>query len=66
MTPDRLPDAPVKIRRALLSVSDKSGLIDLARALPMWSRDVETPLAAGNCVGLTLGSQGVSVVPAAA
>ena len=30
------------------------------------SRDVETPLAAGNCVGLTLGSQGVSVVPAAA
>ena len=33
MTPDRLPDAPVKIRRALLSVSDKTGLIDLARAL---------------------------------
>ncbi|MHB8911740.1 MAG: bifunctional phosphoribosylaminoimidazolecarboxamide formyltransferase/IMP cyclohydrolase [Lysobacter sp.] len=34
MTPDRLPDStPVKINRALLSVSDKTGLVDLARAL---------------------------------
>ncbi len=34
-----LPSAPVTIRRALLSVSDKSGLLDLARALA--SRNVE-------------------------
>ena len=33
MTPDRLPGSPVQIRRALLSVSDKTGLLDLARAL---------------------------------
>ena len=34
MTPDRLSDsAPVKIHRALLSVSDKTGLVELARAL---------------------------------
>ena len=33
MTSDRLPASPVKIRRALLSVSDKTGLIELARAL---------------------------------
>ncbi|MFT3897832.1 MAG: bifunctional phosphoribosylaminoimidazolecarboxamide formyltransferase/IMP cyclohydrolase [Thermomonas sp.] len=33
MTSDRLPHAPVKIRRALLSVSDKTGLINVARAL---------------------------------
>src|SRR5688572_25612742 len=33
MTPDRLPGTPVKIRRALLSVSDKTGLIELAHAL---------------------------------
>ena len=34
-----LPSAPVTIRRALLSVSDKTGLLDLARALV--SRNVE-------------------------
>ncbi len=34
-----LPSAPVTIRRALLSVSDKTGLLDLARALV--ARDVE-------------------------
>ncbi len=34
-----LPSAPVTIRRALLSVSDKSGLLDLARALA--ARNVE-------------------------
>ena len=33
MTPDRLPGSPVQIRRALLSVSDKTGLVELARAL---------------------------------
>jgi len=33
MTTDRLPGPAVKITRALLSVSDKTGLIDLARAL---------------------------------
>jgi phosphoribosylaminoimidazolecarboxamide formyltransferase/IMP cyclohydrolase len=33
MPADRQPDAPVKLRRALLSVSDKTGLADLARAL---------------------------------
>ena len=33
MPPERLPGHPLKITRALLSVSDKSGLIDLARAL---------------------------------
>ena len=33
MTSERLPASPVKIRRALLSVSDKTGLIELARAL---------------------------------
>jgi phosphoribosylaminoimidazolecarboxamide formyltransferase/IMP cyclohydrolase len=33
MSLDALPVAPVKIRRALLSVSDKTGLLDLARAL---------------------------------
>jgi len=39
MTTDRLPGTPVKISRALLSVSDKTGLIDLARALA--ARNVE-------------------------
>ncbi len=34
-----LPSAPLTIRRALLSVSDKTGLLDLARALA--ARDVE-------------------------
>jgi phosphoribosylaminoimidazolecarboxamide formyltransferase / IMP cyclohydrolase len=34
-----LPSAPVTIRRALLSVSDKTGLIDLARALA--ARNIE-------------------------
>ncbi len=33
MTTDRTSGTPVKISRALLSVSDKTGLIDLARAL---------------------------------
>ncbi|GAB3753165.1 bifunctional phosphoribosylaminoimidazolecarboxamide formyltransferase/IMP cyclohydrolase [Lysobacter olei] len=33
MTTDRLPVQAVKITRALLSVSDKTGLIDLAKAL---------------------------------
>jgi phosphoribosylaminoimidazolecarboxamide formyltransferase/IMP cyclohydrolase len=33
MTPDRLPGSPVQIRRALLSVSDKTGLVQLASAL---------------------------------
>src|SRR5688572_16497371 len=33
MTSERLPASPVKIRRALLSVSDKTGLIELAQAL---------------------------------
>src|SRR5688572_27372835 len=33
MTSERLPASPVKIRRALLSVSDKTGLIELAKAL---------------------------------
>lgn len=33
MTSERLPASPVKIRRALLSVSDKTGLIELARSL---------------------------------
>src|SRR3546814_1104633 len=31
--PAHSPAAPVKISRALLSVSDKTGLVDLARAL---------------------------------
>ncbi len=39
MTSAHLPGAPVTIRRALLSVSDKTGLIDLARALA--ARNVE-------------------------
>ncbi len=39
MTPDRLPGPPVPIRQALLSVSDKTGLVELARALA--SRGVE-------------------------
>jgi phosphoribosylaminoimidazolecarboxamide formyltransferase/IMP cyclohydrolase len=39
MTTDRLPGTPVKVSRALLSVSDKTGLIDLARALA--ARNVE-------------------------
>ncbi|MFZ5636519.1 MAG: bifunctional phosphoribosylaminoimidazolecarboxamide formyltransferase/IMP cyclohydrolase [Pseudomonadota bacterium] len=39
MTSAHLPGAPATIRRALLSVSDKTGLIDLARALA--ARDVE-------------------------
>ena len=33
MTSQRLPASPVKIRRALLSVSDKTGLVELARSL---------------------------------
>ncbi len=33
MTSNALPASPVKLRRALLSVSDKTGLIDLARRL---------------------------------
>ncbi len=33
MTSERSSGAPVRIRRALLSVSDKTGLIDLAKAL---------------------------------
>ncbi len=33
MSTDTLSAAPVKIRRALLSVSDKTGLVELARAL---------------------------------
>jgi phosphoribosylaminoimidazolecarboxamide formyltransferase/IMP cyclohydrolase len=33
MPPDRLPAPAVKISRALLSVSDKTGLVELARAL---------------------------------
>ncbi|GHA80513.1 bifunctional phosphoribosylaminoimidazolecarboxamide formyltransferase/IMP cyclohydrolase [Cognatilysobacter bugurensis] len=33
MTLDALPASPVTLRRALLSVSDKTGLLDLARAL---------------------------------
>ena len=33
MTPDPLSGPPVAIRRALLSVSDKTGLVDLARSL---------------------------------
>jgi len=39
MTTELLPGAPVKISRALLSVSDKTGLIDLAKALA--ARNVE-------------------------
>ncbi|MFC5576734.1 bifunctional phosphoribosylaminoimidazolecarboxamide formyltransferase/IMP cyclohydrolase [Lysobacter niabensis] len=39
MTIDRLPGTPVKVSRALLSVSDKTGLIDLAKALA--ARNVE-------------------------
>ena len=39
MTADRLPGTPVKIRRALLSVSDKTGLVELAQALA--AHDVE-------------------------
>ena len=39
MTSPHLPGAPVMIRRALLSVSDKTGLLDLARALA--ARNVE-------------------------
>ncbi len=39
MTSPSLPGAPVTIRRALLSVSDKTGLLDLARALA--ARNVE-------------------------
>jgi phosphoribosylaminoimidazolecarboxamide formyltransferase/IMP cyclohydrolase len=39
MTTDRLPGTPVKVSRALLSVSDKTGLIDLAKALA--ARNVE-------------------------
>ncbi len=39
MTAPHLPGAPVTLRRALLSVSDKTGLIDLARALA--ARSVE-------------------------
>src|SRR4249919_4281193 len=33
MTAEPLPGTPVKIRRALLSVSEKTGLVDLARSL---------------------------------
>ena len=49
MTPDRLSDsAPVKIHRALLSVSDKTGLVELARALA--ARGVEL-LSTGGTAG---------------
>ena len=33
MSTDLTPAAPVVLRRALLSVSDKTGLLELARAL---------------------------------
>src|SRR4249919_2188242 len=39
MTAEFLPGTPVKIRRALLSVSDKTGLVDLARSLA--ARNIE-------------------------
>ncbi|TXH65220.1 MAG: bifunctional phosphoribosylaminoimidazolecarboxamide formyltransferase/IMP cyclohydrolase [Lysobacteraceae bacterium] len=39
MTAAHLPGFPVKIRRALLSVSDKTGLLELARALA--AHDIE-------------------------
>ena len=39
MTPDSQPGIPVKISRALLSVSDKTGLVELATALA--ARQVE-------------------------
>ncbi len=50
MTADRLPGTSVKISRALLSVSDKTGLIDLARALT--ARNVELLSTGGTAQAL--------------
>jgi phosphoribosylaminoimidazolecarboxamide formyltransferase/IMP cyclohydrolase len=50
MTSDSMPGPPVKIRRALLSVSDKSGLIELARALA--ARQVELLSTGGTAKAL--------------
>ncbi len=50
MTADRLPGTPVNIRRALLSVSDKTGLLELARALA--ARNVELISTGGTAKAL--------------
>jgi phosphoribosylaminoimidazolecarboxamide formyltransferase / IMP cyclohydrolase len=50
MTPDRLAGQPVTIRRALLSVSDKTGLVELARALA--ARNVELLSTGGTAKAL--------------
>jgi len=50
MTVSASSGAPVQIRRALLSVSDKTGLLDLARALA--ARDVELLSTGGTAKAL--------------
>jgi phosphoribosylaminoimidazolecarboxamide formyltransferase/IMP cyclohydrolase len=50
MTPDRLTGKPVTLRRALLSVSDKTGLVELARALA--ARNVELLSTGGTAKAL--------------
>ncbi|HEY5971468.1 MAG TPA: bifunctional phosphoribosylaminoimidazolecarboxamide formyltransferase/IMP cyclohydrolase [Pseudoxanthomonas sp.] len=50
MPPDSQPGIPVKISRALLSVSDKAGLVELAKALA--ARDVELLSTGGTAKAL--------------
>ncbi|MFN7184336.1 MAG: bifunctional phosphoribosylaminoimidazolecarboxamide formyltransferase/IMP cyclohydrolase [Thermomonas haemolytica] len=50
MSADAFPGAPVTVRRALLSVSDKTGLLDLARALA--ARGVELVSTGGTARAL--------------
>ena len=58
MTSDSKPGAPVKISRALLSVSDKTGLVELARALA--ARNVELLSTGGTAK--TLRDAGLAVL----
>jgi phosphoribosylaminoimidazolecarboxamide formyltransferase/IMP cyclohydrolase len=60
MTAHHLSGAPVKIRRALLSVSDKTGLIDLARSLA--ARGVELLSTGGTAQALRDAGLGVREV----
>jgi phosphoribosylaminoimidazolecarboxamide formyltransferase/IMP cyclohydrolase len=60
MTTHHLSGAPVKIRRALLSVSDKTGLIDLARTLA--ARGIELLSTGGTAQALRDAGLGVREV----
>ncbi|MFC7301978.1 bifunctional phosphoribosylaminoimidazolecarboxamide formyltransferase/IMP cyclohydrolase [Cognatiluteimonas weifangensis] len=63
MSPDPLSAPAVKIRRALLSVSDKTGLVDLARALA--ARGVELLSTGGTAQALRAAGLAVTDVSAA-